>query len=412
MKTKKKKLIYFGLFFILAFSLIFGLAKFKTKAISVDFTVTERGSITEYIEENAVVRLETETEVYASAGGKVLAVVAEIGDKINKGDILVKLDENELVTNMKRLELQKSAAITKKDEATRGFSESQLHKLEAEERAAKVSLEEAKRMAENYEILYNAGGISKSAYESSLAALKIAEANYDIIKNTIDLALQNISQEKIELFNIEIEDIQNQIDLLNSKHKELIIRAPSEGIITEKDVEVSSIIQPGKRIFQIGNMTEMYLECDILIDDIKDIGIGSEVVIENKDLGLFDIKGTIRKVYPKAFSKVSELGIEQKRIKTEIDFDEPASNLKPGYDMNIRIITSVSNNTLLIDEKAIFEYQGRNYVFLNDNGIAKMVQVETGIESDEKAEVKKGLKEGDMIILSPGENIKDGTKIR
>ena len=412
MKINKKRFIYSGIFVILAFSLVFCLVKLKDKTVSVDFVLTERGNITEYIEENAIVRLEMETEVYASSGGKVISVMAEIGDGVNKGDTLIKLDEKDLTAGLKRLELQKVAALTRRDEAIKDLSESELRKLEAEERSAKVALDEAKRLAEKNEILYDAGGISKSAYESSMTALKTAEANYDIIKNTIDLALQDISQEKIELFNIEIEDIQNQIDLLHSKHKELIIRAPSEGIITEKDVEAGSIIQPGKRIFQIGNMTEMYLECDILIDDIKDIEIGSEVVIENKDLELFDIKGTIRKIYPKASSKVSELGIEQKRVRTEIDFDEPVSNLRPGYDMSTKIITLVSNNTLLIDEKAIFEYQGRNYVFLNDNGIAKMIQVETGIESDEKAEIKKGLKEGDMIILSPGEKIKDGTKIR
>lgn len=412
MKINKKRFIYSGIFVILTFSLIFVFIKLKNTAVSVEFTVTERGNITDYIEENSIVRLEMETEVYASSGGKVIAVMAGIGDSVNKGDTLVKLDEKDLTADLKRLELQKVAALTRRDEAKKDLSESELRRFEAEERSAKVALDEAKRLAEKNEILYDAGGISKSAYESAVAALRAAEANYDIVKHTVDLALQDITPERVELLDIEIKEIQTQIDLLLTKHKDLIIRAPVEGIITEKDVETGSIIQPGKKIFQIGDMAEVFLECDILMEDIKDVDIGSNVIIENKDLGLQGIKGTVRKVYPKAFNKISELGIEQKRIKTEIDFAEPVSKLRPGYDMNIKVITSISDNVLLIDEKAIFEYQGNNYVFLNDNGIARMVQIETGIESVEKVEIKKGLKEGDMVILSPEEKIKNGTKIK
>ncbi|NLN49147.1 MAG: hypothetical protein GX154_08740 [Clostridiales bacterium] len=117
MKINKKRFIYSGIFVILAFSLVFCLVKLKDKTVSVDFVLTERGNITEYIEENAIVRLEMETEVYASSGGKVISVMAEIGDGVNKGDTLVRLDEKDLTAGLKRLELQKVAALTRIDEA-------------------------------------------------------------------------------------------------------------------------------------------------------------------------------------------------------------------------------------------------------------------------------------------------------
>ena len=49
------------------------------------------------------------------------------------------------------------------------------------------------------------------------------------------------------------------------------------------------------------------------MDEVGDIKLGSPVLIENKDLNVKDLKGRVRKIYPKAFSKISDLGIEQKR---------------------------------------------------------------------------------------------------
>ena len=102
-----------------------------------------------------------------------------------------------------------------------------------------------------------------------------------------------------------------------------------EGIILEDDVEVGSVIQPGKKVFQIGNTADLFLESDILVDEISGVNVGAEVIVENKDLGIYGLEGIVRKIYPKAFSKVSELGIEQKRVKIEIDFEDSVPDLKP-----------------------------------------------------------------------------------
>lgn len=408
----KKKYIWIGLIIIVIAVSIYYRAVVKTKAITVDIEVVEKGNIEEYIEENAVVRLEKELYLYASQDGKVTAVMAEIGDKVNKGDILIKLDEQELVTQIKSLELQKQAVQAKQEEAGKELSEAEMRKLEAQEKSVEIALDEAKRLAQNNKILYDAGAISKDTYESTLAALAAAEANYELIKSSIEIAQEGMSPQGEELYDIQIKEIQMQIDLLQRKRSELVVKAPIEGIVLEKDVEIGSIIQPGKKIFEIGNISDMFLESDILIDEIIGVKEGAEVLIDNKDIAIYGLKGTVRKIYPKAFSKISELGIEQKRIKTEISFDDLVANLKPMYDMNIKIITASSENTLLINEKAVFQYEGKDYVFLNENGIARMKQIQKGLESEDKVEVLKGLQEGDEVILSPDEKIKEGIRIK
>ena len=51
-------------------------------------------------------------------------------------------------------------------------------------------------------------------------------------------------------------------------------------------------------------------------------------------------------------------------------------------------------------------------MYLNENGIARMKQIQKGLLSEDKIEVIKGLQEGDEVIISPDERIKEGTRVK
>jgi HlyD family secretion protein len=279
-------------------------------------------------------------------------------------------------------------------------------------KSVEVTYTEAKRMAENNKALYESGAISLDVYQSSLASLASAEAALEAAKSNLELAENAVSGNVKKQYEAQLAGIQANIGLLQKRRADLNVASPIDGVILTKNIEKGAILQPGMLIFEVGDKNSMYLESDILVDDIANVKVGSAVLIENEDLGIKDVKGTVRKIYPKAFSKMSELGIGQKRVKTEIDFNENIENLKSGYDMTVKIITASKENTLLIDEKAIFEYQGKDHVFLNENGVAKLRAIEKGLESDEHVEVLSGLKEGEKVILSPDEKLVEGTKIK
>jgi HlyD family secretion protein len=86
-------------------------------------------------------------------------------------------------------------------------------------------------------------------------------------------------------------------------------------------------------------------------------------------------------------------------------------SLKPGYDMTVKVVTRRKEDTLLIPDKAVFEYQAKDHVFVNEEGVAKLRAIETGLESDEQVEVVTGLTEGEIIILTPADTLNEGTKV-
>jgi HlyD family secretion protein len=119
----------------------------------------------------------------------------------------------------------------------------------------------------------------------------------------------------------------------------------------------------------------------------------------------------VRLVEPWGFTKVSALGVEEKRVNVICDFVDPPSPLGDGFRVEARIIIWKGKGVLKIPSSALFRL-GRGWaVFVNQGGRARRREVEVGRRGAFEAEIIKGLKEGEEVIPHPSNQIKDGTRI-
>ena len=407
----KKKIIYLISFILVAVAVgYYGVSHKGTVAVET-FKVS-KGDLEKYIEETGVVKTETDTTIYANEGGRVLEILVSVGDRVKAGDTLVKMDEKEWLLQLQGLEAQKEALAAQYREAKKPANQEQIRKAQAMMNTAKASVDEAKRILETNKKLYEEGAVSLDHYQQAQTNLTMQEASLEAAKSDLELLQKGTSAHVKEQYEAQIKQVQSQIDLLKQRLTSLTIKAPVEGVVMAKNVEKGSFVQPGVSILEIGEPSQLFIESDILVSEIAKVKEGARVRISNGDIGIENLQGTVRKIYPKAFSKVSELGIEQKRIKIEIAIEGNSLGLRPGYDMNIKILTDSRNNTLWIPESAVFEYKNGDYVFVNSQGTATLREIKKGMESGDQIEVLEGLAEGEMVILSPNEQIKEGSKIQ
>lgn len=409
---KKRVIWIIGLIILAGIAAIF-ISKSGNQAVAVEISKVYKGNIAEYVEEKGTVKLEEETSVYSSENGKILEILVETGEEVKAGDILARMDDKDLQLQIKALEAQKQAASARYDEAKSPASEENIRKLNSQLQSVTVAYENAKRSVESSKALLDSGAVSLDEYQKTLASFTAAEAAFEAARSSLASAQRELSDNVKRQYEAQIAEIKARIEQIEKKRSNMVIHAAISGTVLHIDAKEGSIAQPGTRLFEIGNKNAIYLESNILVEDIGKVRDGASVLIDNEDLGIKDVEGTVRKIYPKAFSKMSDLGIEQKRVTVEISLsNDITAVLKPGYDVDIRVIANRIDNALLINEKALFDYQGKSYVFVNDNDIAKLRQVEKGIESDGQVEVLKGLEENETVILSPDEKIEEGTKIK
>lgn len=411
MSVMKKKFVGAGLA-VLGLLLAGYLFFFQDQGISVETSRVTRGDIYQYVEETGVVQARELAAVYALAGGALTEVFKEVGDPVNTGDLLAKMDNREVLLQIQALEAQLQSAQARYQETTKSADQNMINKLAALLRSAEASYQETQRQAENNKILYDSGALSLDSYQNSLTLLAQAKANAEAAKSDLAQAQKSTSVNVQKEMQGQINQIQAEIDLLKKQSTDLVIKAPADGLVLTREIKAGSFVQPGTLLFEIGSAEDTFLESDILLDKIGHVTEGAEVLITNEDMGINDLKGKVRKIYPTAFSKVSELGIEQKRVKVEVDFSAAEKTLKPGYEVDLKIITAGRKQALLIDEKEVFDRQGKDYVFVVENQQAVLKEIETGIKSGDLVEVLHGLTEGEEVILSPDETIESGKKVQ
>lgn len=407
----KKRIVWIVIVLVIV-SIIGYKIKSGGQAVEVESAKVTKGNIEEYIEETGIIMLEEETAVYSSVTGKVAEIAKKVGETVKAGDILAVLDDEDILLQIKAMEAQKLSVSAKYEEAKSSTDEVELRKLSAQVRSAEALYEELKKKADSSRVLYEAGALSLDAYQSAIVELAETEAGLESAKSSLAQAEKGLSVNVRKQYEAQLSEMQAKIEQLKLKSADAVIKSPIDGMVMASEIKEGNIVQMGSKLFEIGGPKGFFIESDVLIEDIPGIKVGSLVMIDDEDLGIKAMKGIVRKIHPRAFSKMSDLGIEQKRVKVEIDLDSAFEGLKSGYDLTVKIITQSAKDTLLIPEKAIFDYQGKEHVFVNEDGAAVLRAIEKGLESDELVEVLKGLSEGEEVIISPDENLEEGVKIR
>ena len=409
MKKKKK---YWAITIIIL-GIVSGLIYVKMQdGQAVETTVAEKGEIKQYIEDIAVVKSNKRQTVYIEGAGKINNIKVNVGDYVKKGDVLLTMDKQDLELKLKDASAKIEAA---KAQLASTDSSNYVKKIEIAQAAvdsSKVNYESISRDLNNAKTLFESGAISQQelnkaedAYKTAEVTLKSASLQVEDAKDGAPDYLKDGYMAVIEQAVILRDSVMREIE------KQQVL-ASIDGIILEKLVDENSIGVTGTAAFLIGDIKSLELEGNILSDDIYKVQIGNEVEVSGKAMGDSTLKGKVVKVAPEAKNITSSLGVNQKRVSVTIEIDDDVNLLKPGYDLDIKIITEMKSDTLVVPDSSVFDYKGNSCVFVVDSGKAVIRQIKKGIESEKTIEVVGGLNEGDRIILKPDNNITEGMKIK
>jgi len=406
----KKKVIIAIIFITIIITVSY--IKYVKRFIEVNTATVEKGNITKYVEELGVVKSENQVNIYSATTGMVSKVLVDIGHKVKKGDVLVILDKDEIIRDMEQLSNKRKAILAEYNEAKKPIDNREISKLELEIEDLEKKLANLRRILDNKKTLYDEGAISYEEYQEALLQMESETINLEKVKLDLEIIKRPISQDIVTKFETQLRQLDIQEKDLEKTYKDSIINSNIDGIVFGKFVEEGSYIQQGTSIMDIGNIDKLYIESDILVEDVMEVLEGAKVHITNKDLNIVDLEGTVKNIHPYAFAKTSDLGIQQKRVKVDIEINGNEKSLRPGYDLVVKIITEEVNNALIVPKKALFIIDGKDYVFIDDNGKAKLREVITGIENDKDVQIIQGLREGEIVILSPHKEIREGIRIK
>jgi HlyD family secretion protein len=123
------------------------------------------------------------------------------------------------------------------------------------------------------------------------------------------------------------------------------------------------------------------------------------------------LRGKVRLMEPSAFTKISALGVEEQRVNAIGDFGE-AHRLGDAYRVDVKIVVWEGKEILQVPWSALFRCHKTNWcTFIVNHGKVQQQQVSIGQRSDLAAEIRQGVKQGDVVILHPTEQLKTGDRV-
>lgn len=389
-------------------------AVFSTQAggPAVEAAEVSRGEIRQYLEDTAHVIFKEKQTVFIEGTGRIIDINADVGDAVREGDILLTLDKTDLELQLKDAEakIEAAKAQLKGTELVNYANDIELARAAADQ--ARIAHDLAQRDFDKAKKLYESGAISKDEFDKAQDAYKAAVVALDAANLQLADVKQGAPEHVKNSYRAQLEQavVYRETILRNLQKQE--VRAAMDGVVIERLIEEGSLVVPSTVAFIIGDVSNLELEADILTNDIGKVKAGNEVEISGKAIGNAVLKGRVVKIAPAARTVVSSLGINQRRVPVTIELTGNSDLLKPGFDLDIKIITQEKKDVLVIPDSAVFDYMGESCVFAAEDGKAVLKKVEKGIESGDFVEITSGLAEGEKVVLKPDNSMKDGMRIR
>ncbi|RQD72297.1 MAG: efflux RND transporter periplasmic adaptor subunit [Tindallia sp. MSAO_Bac2] len=360
----------------------------------------QRENLESLVEEIGEIHTENRRLVVANRAGEIGLLAVTTGDEVETGTVLAEIDSSDWRLKINQLTDEISAM---RSEYQQLLNES----AREEERAASglelslKQLEEARDQKERVERLYEAGAATRQELTSAemeetrlLNAVHQAELAVEAAKDAVSSSIQ-------EAYLARIRQMEREKSHTESQREAYYIQAPVSGTILYKMVEEGAYVQPGQELYELGDVNSLYVTADLLAREMRGIEVGIPVRIIHRDLEAEAVKGHIRKIDPVAVATVSELGVEQRRVKVEIALENHVNEWKPGYEVDVEIIREVRENTLTIPERSIFWKDARPHVLVWEENEAVEREIETGLNSRGRMEIVSGLQEGEKVVLDP-----------
>ncbi len=387
-----------GLLSFILYSFLFADNRSKLNVDEEKITVStvSREIFQEYIPETGIVMPSQTIFLDAVEGGVVKDITLESGALVEKGDTIMSLTNSNLQLNVmeregmmyeqlsqfrtNRLQLDQNDLNQKANLAQIEY-QLQLLKPQYErykELAEKklISQRELEEVQEQYEYNKRLKDLTYRAYQS------------DSLARSMQLAQIRRSEDRM------VTSMEAVSDLLNN----LVITAPSDGLLTTSDWEPGQAINPGERLGQVALLDSFKVR--VAIDELylPRIEVGQQGTFP------FDGKNYRLEIYKK-YPTVSEGNFE-----VDMRFiGEVPGGIRRGQSLRIRLELGSSEEAILLATGGFFRDTGGNWVFVmnNDDTRAYKRDIRLGRKNSEYYEVLEGVEPGEKVITSSYENFGD-----
>ena len=391
--------------------------------ITVDVTTTQAvvKPIPTYFEATGNLAGDAQTDVAPAVGGKIVAVNFDVGSYVQKGSVLVRLDDRdarirveqaEAQTEQQRKAVGQAVAALRQAQIRLGVKDGEVFNIEtfSQVKSVKANLELTEKELTRAQRLFDTGDVSKSILDQRRSQRDALLGQLDEARSNAAVAVKAISSAEAAVASARaaVSTSQTQINQARKAVIDTVIYAPISGYIAERVADPGEFISPStpnSKIATIVRTGTLRLKIDVPEQSIGKVAVGQGISLQTSAYPDRSFAGTVVRILP-------GLNVTARTLTVEAEVQNTEGLLKPGQFATVRITQSKPENAVMIPVSAVKAEGDSNKVYIVKDGAAREQIVQLGLLENGMIQIKTGVAEGDLIAADKINELFDGVLVR
>lgn len=405
MSRGRKILIGVAVVVLLGTAAALSVARARNGGLEVRMDTAERRELVATVTASGNIRARQSADISSDVSGRIVELVVDEGDRVQEGQLLLRLDQTQF-----------RAAV--------GRAEAGLSQARAQAAQQRASFQQAQREYRRISRLWSRDSalVSHQQHDDAETSMQVAQS------------LLEAAQHGVEQAQAALEEAEDRL-------AKTTIRAPISGTVTRLNVELGETVvvgtmnNPGSLILTVSDLSVVEAVMEMDETDVPEIALGDSAVVELDAYPNREFSGRVTKIGssairpPDSFSGTGQTATID--FEVVITLDAPPAEIRPDLSASADIITAVREDALSVpiialtvrDREEVVEALGDSVtiprslgedrasqdvegVFVVREGTARFTPVEVGIAGQEHFEILSGLEVGDTVVTGPYQRIR------
>jgi multidrug efflux pump subunit AcrA (membrane-fusion protein) len=338
----------------------------------------------------------------AANGLRVMAVLAQEGQFVQKGQLLARLDDATLIAQAAAARARARAAAAQLEKMRNPSRAQDLMAAEAAVTQAEATAKQAEDMYARTKLLAAEGAVTtlelitrQTSAEAARAAATQAHARWS-------LAREGSRREDLIIAEAQAAEARATLAQMEALLEQTRVRAPDAGRVIKKDVALGDVSAVGRAMFQVVRQGRLEVEALVPESDLTSLKIGQKAEVSSDARPDVKTAGVVREISP-----ALDPGSRQATVRLDIPAD---AGLRVGMFVRARIALG-QEQVLAVPASAVVTKEGGAEVFVLENSLARSRAVVPGLRSEGWVGITEGLKPGESVITAGVGFLKDGDKV-
>ncbi len=251
-------------------------------------------------------------------------------------------------------------------------------------------------------------GLPQARLQTVQARIEAAKAQREAVRARLSIAKVHAeaTRHKVETARAEVAAARAELDRLGDLMDYAVIRAPFDGVVTARFVDAGALVEQGKTpLVTVMNIDRLRVFVDVPEPDVPFVQRGNPVTLKVRELPEEVFKGTVTRFE-------TALDPATRTMRTEIQLANPGHKLRPGMYASVDLGLEVRSKVLTVPAGCLLVEKDQTFVFIVEDGKAKKLSVQTGLDDGIKVEITGGLTGDETVILTGARLVSDGMPVK